>query len=386
MISLTSKEKMLCCALADDPTWQSSELGRWWRETGEQQAWEFCGQNEARSIVASALVSSQTGVSPPERWQQESRQTGARLRLYMEQLDRVAGALARENIRLVALKNSGIARGIYPELAACPMGDIDVLVSPGDFRRAHEVMGRLGFQMGDRSPFELTDIEEAEKHGGAEYIIPLADGSTLWFELQWRAVAGRWIRPDQEPPADDLLARSVAIPGTDARLLAPEDNLLQVCLHTAKHSYVRAPGFRLHTDVDRIVRRCVVDWDAFAARVEKIGVRTAVYLALRIPADLLGTPVPAGVLKRLDFAPRKHLLMMRWLQRVGIFNPQERKWSKPGYIGFNLLLYDTWGGIWLAVFPDYEWMRARYAVKSRWALPWGYAKRAVDLLFKRANT
>jgi len=57
------------------------------------------------------------------------------------------------------------------------------------------------------------------------------------------AVAGRWIRPDQEPGAEELLARSISIPGSAARLLAPEDNLLQIALHTAKHSYVRAPGF-----------------------------------------------------------------------------------------------------------------------------------------------
>ena len=28
--------------------------------------------------------------------------------------------------------------------------------------------------------------------------------------------------------------------------LNPEWNSVQVCLHTAKHSYTQAPGFRLH--------------------------------------------------------------------------------------------------------------------------------------------
>lgn len=386
MKPLQPKESLLCCALADDPVRHAVELRRWWDATGEERAWSFCGDNEARSITAVAMGALPGNDPLPDRWSAEASKTAARLYLYMEQLDRVAAAFAEQGIRLVALKNSGIARGIHPELAACPMGDVDVLVSPGTFRQAHALMGKLGYQLGDRSPFDLTDIDHAEKHGGAEYTYELSDGSILWFELQWRPVAGRWIRPDQEPPAEDLLNRSVAIEGTTVRLLAPEDNLLQVCLHTAKHSYVRAPGFRLHTDVDRIVRRCSVNWEVFAARVEKIGVRTAVYLALKIPSALLGTPVPNSVLRRFDFSPRKHRFMLHWLERIGFFSPTEMKWSKPGYILFNLMLYDTWGGIWQAVFPNYGWMQKHYAVKSRWGLPWGYAKRILDLLFKRANT
>ena len=85
----------------------------------------------------------------------------------------------------------------------------------------------------------------------------------MWVELQWRPVAGRWIREDQEPNADDLINRSLPITGTNVRLLAPEDNLLQVCLHTAKHSYMRAIGFRLHTDVDRIVNYQNINWNIF---------------------------------------------------------------------------------------------------------------------------
>ncbi len=322
----------------------------------------------------------------PSRWTESAKKVAEQLRLYLEQLDRVAAAFAQEGIPLVALKNSGIARGVYRDLAGCPMGDVDTLVAPQHFRRAHELMKQLGFELGDRSPFEMTDIEEAERHGGAEYTLALADGSTLWFELQWRPVAGRWIRADQEPPADELIARSVPIAGTAARLLAPEDNLLQVCLHTAKHSYVRAPGFRLHTDVDRIVRHCAIDWDVFCVRVEHLKVRTAVFLSLEIPASLLATPIPREVMDRLNHAPAKHRLMLRWLARVGLFGPEARKWSKLGYIGFNLLLYDTWGGVVRAVFPESDWMVKRYGIRYRLTLPLWYLVRAFQLLFKRART
>jgi hypothetical protein len=199
-------------------------------------------------------------------------------------------------------------------------------------------------------------------------------------------VAGRWIRPDQEPRADELLARSVPMPGTAARLLEPQDNLLQVCLHTAKHSYVRAPGFRLHTDVDRIVHYCEIDWDWFCERVERTGLRTAVYLSLVIPKRLLGSEIPDSVLERLNFAPWKHSLLLHWIQRVGLFGPKERKWSKPGYIVFNLFLYDSLASVWRAVFPDAEWMQRQYNYRRPWGLPLAHLRRLFGLLFQRANT
>ncbi|MBK1646840.1 hypothetical protein CKO25_19820 [Thiocapsa imhoffii] len=363
-----------------------AEVVREYDTLGDETIWAFAEREGATSIIGEKLRSVLGVEQTPQRWLEAVESTERRIGMYMEQLDRAAEALAKEGIPLVALKNSGIARGLHTALASTPMGDVDVLVAPNDFRRAHGILVGLGFELDDRSPFAISDIEDAEAHGGAEYRVALGDGTELWFELQWRPVAGRWIRPDQEPRADDLLARSVPMPGTAARLLEPEDNLLQVCLHTAKHSYVRAPGFRLHTDVDRIVHYCEIDWDSFCDRVERTGLRTAVYLSLVIPKRLLGSEIPDAVLERLDFAPWKHRLLLRWIQRVGLFGPKERKWSKLGYIVFNLFLYDSLAGVWRAVFPEAEWMQRQYKYHSPWMLPMVHIRRLFSLMFQRAKT
>ena len=101
------------------------------------------------------------------------------------------------------------------------MGDLDVLVDPRHFRAAHQVLVEDGFEFEFRSPFESAEIDEAELGGGSEYWKKLPSGEKLWFELQWRPVAGRWIRPDQEPKASELVERSVAIEGSVVRMLAP---------------------------------------------------------------------------------------------------------------------------------------------------------------------
>ncbi|MEA3341975.1 MAG: nucleotidyltransferase family protein [Chloroflexota bacterium] len=186
--------------------------------------------------------------------------------------------------------------------------------------------------------------------------------------------------------AEALIARSIPILGTAARLLAPEDNLLQVALHTAKHSYVRAPGFRLHTDVDRIVRRQTIDWDLFLARTLALQVKTPVYFSLAIPNALFGTPIPDRVLPALRPPRWKERLLTRWLNRAGLFNPDECKFSRPGYILFTALLYDDLSGLWRAVFPERGWMQARYGFRRHWLLPYYHGRRLIDLAFRRVST
>lgn len=376
----------LCCALADDADRHRAELPALWRRVGDDAAWRHATENRVPSVVGLALRAALPPSELPPRWCEAIGRTESRLRLVLSELDRIAAHLAREGIRVVALKNAGIARGIYPWPAGCPMGDVDLLVHPDRFRDADAVMRQIGYALDSRSPLGESTLEEMEAAGGAEYRAPLADGSPLWVELQWRPVAGRWVRPDQEPSAGLLLERSHPVAGTDVRLLAPEDNLLQVCLHTAKHSFVRAPGFRIHTDADRIVRRREIDWDRLLGHARELRVLTPVHLSLRIPAMYLRTPVPEEVLHASDPFPLKTRFQMSWIRKAGLFGPDRRKWSRPGYILFNMLLYDSARGILRALFPPATWMRAHYRCRSTPSLLYRYAERLVSLLLRRAAT
>jgi hypothetical protein len=337
-------------------------------------------------MIAHALLEEKSGGDRAPHWDSIHLETAARISAYLREMDRIAALMAKEGIRLVALKNGGIARGIHPCAGCSPMGDLDVLVRRDEFRRAHALLVGEGYRFEFRSPIEEPVLQAAERAGGAEYWTVLPNGEKLWFELQWRPVAGRWLRADQEPSAEELIDRSTPIPSTSVRLLSPEDNLLQVALHTAKHSYVRAPGFRLHLDVERIVRGQSVDWDLFLERVARLRVRTPVYFSLLLPRVLFGTPIPDAVLEGLRPSPWKERLVLGWLRRAGIFNPDEHKFGRIGYIAFTTLLYDDFGGLWRSVFPESDWMMRHYGISSRALLPYYHAKRLKDLAFRRAST
>jgi hypothetical protein len=359
------------------------DLSGSYKTIGDETAWRTAQSNDVTPIVAHRLIDALGEEQVPDRWQASHDESKRLLTAYMAELDHVAQILAAREIPLVALKNSGITRAIYYCTGCSPMGDMDVMVRKADFRAAHQVLLDDGYHFEFRSVLEEADATAAERSGGAEYWKVLPSGDKLWFELQWRPVAGRWIRPDQEPSSEDLMGRSIAVEGSAIRVLGSEDNLLQVTLHTAKHSYVRAPGFRLNLDVDRITRFQPVDWDIFVDRVKSYRVKTSVFFALALSQALVGAPVPDEVLDRLAPGRWRAKLITRLLYRAGLFEPEERKFSNPVFLMFNLLLYDDVRDAVRAVFPEASWMRERYGFTSGLMLPAYHARRLANLAFRR---
>lgn len=329
-------------AMSVDPA-RRSDAVRGLPRTAMDGLLAFANRNRIAPVLAHALIEHDSRWQDSE-WGAIHRASEARMRVVLREVDGVASRLARSGIRLVALKNAGIARGIYPCPACCPMGDADLLVERDRFVEAHALVQECGFAFDSRSSVEPAHLESAVASGGTEYVKRCA-GEEVWLELQWRPIAGRWIRRDQEPDGAEMMARSIAIPGTAVRLLSPEDNMLQVALHTAKHSFVRAPGIRLHTDVDRLAALQPPRWGEVAATAARLAVKTATYISLASAVDLLGARVPPEVLVALQPPAWKKGLLNGWLRRVDFFEPDEKKFSRPGMLVFHALLYDDLAGL-----------------------------------------
>ena len=347
--------------------------------------WEFAEQEDAVSIIGESILVS-GNITDLANWKKEVAETENRLEKYFELSGQVFSALAKQDIPIVALKNAGLVLGYGYSLASTPMGDVDLLIDPDDFLRAHDEILKLGFTLDDRSPFNHGTFEDALASGGTEYRYNIGNGEFFWLELQWRPVAGRWIQPKQEPTAKSLIEKAKFIDAAACYILSPEDNLLQVSLHTAKHTYVRAPGFRLHSDVHRIVISRPVNWERFCTNVEELNVCTAVYLSLLISHKYLETPIPQTALSRLNKQPIKNFVLYKWILRVGLFGHNRKKFSKLGYILFNLALYDNLSGMLRAIFPDYKTMQQSYGARSKLHNIYCHLRRIYDLLTKRAQT
>ena len=61
-----------------------------------------------------------------------------------------------------------------------------------------------GYKIISPDKYHVADVNSGYRTGGNEYCTVLGDKKELRFELQWRSVEGRFLRPDQEPDGDEL--------------------------------------------------------------------------------------------------------------------------------------------------------------------------------------
>ncbi len=369
----------LMLALSAEKRPEQEKLKRELKETDLSKLLALCVTHELEGIVASHIL--EDGLMElPQDWltaytEQKTRQTYLK-----EKAEEVCRVMRENGIPMVILKNGGIMVDMVEDPAACPMEDIDSLVCKKDFKAAHELLKQMGFTFKFRSEFEKEELGSAYRDGSTEYYFMSPDGEKRWFELSWRPVAGRWIRQDLEPDTDELMQRSQFAPNSDVRVLSPEDNLLQVCIHTAKHSYVRAPGLRLHLDVERILAYREIDWKVFLARVKKTHVCNSVFYSLWIPSVLFGSPVPEWVLKELMPSKHKHRTICEALGRAGLLEPQKKKFSKVEFLRFQTALYDSLGDMLKVLYPGADWMKERYGYSNALLIPAYILIRLLDLV------
>ncbi len=351
-----------------------------------EEFYEIAKEHELVSTIAVKLKK-KTGIELGNAWMREVEDTRKRLSFLFNAVEKIGEDLKAHGIPLILLKNGGIAIDIMDDLAECPMGDIDMLCRKTDFYAVHEIILNHGFQFKFRSIHEFEDLDEAFADGSTEYSYEDENGETLWIELAWRPVAGRWIRKDKEPDAERLVADSHAAKRSCCHVLSNEDNLLQVSIHTAKHSYVRAPGYRLHLDVDRIVSNKEIDWDLFLQKVDAVNSKTAVYFSLYLAHEILGTDIPENVLNALRPAKRKEKRIMRMLLKANLMHPHGRKFSKVGFIAFQTSLYDSYRDLLAVLFPPGSALKAKYNYRSNVLTPYFWLVYALDMVgIRKAKT
>lgn len=379
---MNNDQLFLCEAIKSPDAINKKLLTDLYKEIGNLKCFNLAKENDVVANVAYSLHDV-CGIHLNKSWMNKKSELGKLINEYMHTLDNVALELNKSGIKVIALKNSGICRAIYKVPECSPMGDLDILISKKQFKKAHSILLNLGFNFEFRSELEINQFDKALMSGGTEYWKKLRSGNKLWLELQWRPIAGRWIRQDKEPKAEFLIENSLPITNSSIRILKAEYNLLQVVLHTAKHSYVRAPGFRLHTDVDRIVRNTKIDWDYFVKLVENINVKTASFFSLYLAHELLDTPIPKNVMISLKPSLIKFTFIRKELQRVGLFYPNDKKWNKFSYLFFVMLLYDTLSDLFYNIFPPLKFVNHELHIKKGLPTVKYYIHRIFNLAFKR---
>ena len=171
----------------------------------------------------------------------------------------VLGVLSAENIQVIPLKGPLLAESAYGHLGLRQMADLDILVHRADVLRAKDILSSRGYQ-----PFEeLTRAQEASvlRHD-CEYPLWRLDPEVV-VEIHWRItpktfpfplnaqILAQRLRPSRLGPT--------SVAGTE-----PEDLLLILCVHSAKHMWTKlswvcdvAEVIRAYEDIDFHLALCI---------------------------------------------------------------------------------------------------------------------------------
>lgn len=197
-------------------------------------------------------------------------------------LGEVVDQLKAEGVPVLAFKGPALACTVYPELGLREFVDLDILIAERHRDRAQGALRSRGFESGNE-----TDATAPED----PYAVPLfreRDGCHL--DLHWRlAPEHRALAPDHA----GIRAEKLEIQGRDVRVPCPEDHLLLLAVHGAKHGPRPWPKLKWIADVAWLLdRHPEVDWDTGLQRARAVGCGRALLLAVALGRDLLGAELP----------------------------------------------------------------------------------------------
>ncbi len=219
-------------------------------------------------------------------------------RLSME-LGSVVRFLEERGMPSVPFKGAALAASSYGNLWLRQFSDLDLLVRPEDALEAKRALAERGY----RSDLPMSDRQEAllVRHSPFAYSFALfLEGGPMEIDLHWRfAESGHAAYP---PRLRDPWSRLIEtrIHSASVHTLGPEDELLLVSAHAAKHGWER---LRWICDIAQVVSTHPdLDWDDVLAAVSEagtIGERTLL-TSLAIADAMFNLRLPAQIRARFE--------------------------------------------------------------------------------------
>lgn len=231
----------------------------------------------------------------------------ARWNVYLTaELIEVLQLLQSHGVPAIAYKGPVLAAVAFGNLALRQFRDLDLLVRQADVPKARDLLVARGYQ----PRFDIRGAREAAfLRYQCEHIF-LHPRDDVMIEIHWR-IAERYFLPEFDVEGLWERARPIELSGREILTCSPEDLLLILCLHGAKHHWYQ---LSLIGDLAHLVETHPdLRWDRARARARARGGERMLLTGLSLATSLLGARLPLEVAPALEADRAVHSLTA-WIQ------------------------------------------------------------------------
>jgi hypothetical protein len=258
--------------------------------------------------------------------------------LLEDELLRLLRALEAQRLPAIPFKGPALAASAYRNPSLRMSSDLDILVDRRDVARAVALLAEHGYQQ----VFQHGRLYEAIARPFRHAHNLTSDDGRRCVDLHW-TLAQRYFAFALDPRGLWERLETAQLGGAAIRVLAPEDTLLFLCAHGARHGWARVAWV---CDVaELLATHPQLRWDAILGQARAIHCDRTLLLGLLLARDLLGATLPDALARLLaadrvaaalagqvagelfaDAPPRADLALARFYLRS-----RERWWDKAQY-------------------------------------------------------
>jgi hypothetical protein len=336
---------------------EKDEFASLYKQLGDDACLDAARQNQVAALVARKLTDT-IGGELSSVWLELLEENGRRVETLVEVLLSVTRHLDKRGVAWALIENGGVLFGSDMSLDAFCAGDFDMLVEEGRWDEVVDAFAAEGFIPQDRRHRPTNRVE---------FVHETSEGELQWLNAGIHTFDRMWVPLPVDDRGQVWLSRRCRSRHDDTIwCLKATDATALVAMHTSLHSFIRAPGIRLHVDIDRLVRDNTIDWSDFVSEVEAMGVPTRAFVSLSMAKGLLDSPIPASVLTRLYPGSVRWSLLENLLQQNGIVADGRPKLRRAETLMLDALIDERPFGAWLGsiLFPSSQWLEEHFGHES----------------------
>jgi hypothetical protein len=245
----------------------------------------------------------------------------------LEELRRIAQALAGAGIDMMPIKGPLLRQRLFPEVAAGPSRDLDLLIRPHQVRLAFDILAQCGYR--GESGFSLKQSQMLMQLYGQD--LWQRDDGRFAIEPHIAIVPGNLgVKVNHE--AMWQRAQLTEFDGAAIRVLEPEDEFMLLAVHGAKEGWARLKWL---ADLAALVaHEPQINWELVSQRAKEQLLQRMTGLSALLLAETFALELPFAAFARRD--PRLRAMARRiarcWEQPLDdtLFKPSifELSWTR----------------------------------------------------------